>query len=271
MTVSSAPARTAPSYADATLADFIRDLWMGRVWIAAGAALGLGAALLFLMLAVPHYRAEIIVAPVAQHEGDKAADMAAAAPVDFARFESILRAPTVARAVMADPAIVEGIAADRRWQAGRGPHTDSAERVADYLRRRVAVEPVAGTGLRRIVYTHPDPAFAAALPEALMRAADGMIRADALRAAGETAGRLDETLAQTRNAEHRRTLTDMLMNEERARMVLAIDRPFAARVAEPAAAGPKPYWPRKAVVVPVMVVVGAFLGFALFCLRRRPA
>lgn len=259
------------TYADATLADFTRDLWAGRAWLAAGMIVGLAAAALFLMVAVPHYRVIMIVAPVAQYDGDKAEDAARAAPLDFARFESMLRGPTVAQSIMRDEEIMKGLAADRRWRAGAGPKVDNAARVADYLERRVAIEPVAGTGLRRIVYTHPDPAFAVKLPGALTAAADTVIREEGQRGAVERAGQLSATLAQTQNAAHRRTLTDMLMGEERARMVLAMAQPFAARIAEPAAAGPKPYWPRKAVVVPVMAMMGAFFGFALFSLRRRAA
>ena len=259
------------AYADATLGDLMGDLRAGAAWIAGGIVFGCLAAFLFLAMAVPHYRAQMIVAPVAQHDGDKAESAGRAAPVDFARFESILRGPTVARAVMQDKAIMDGIAADARWRGIKAPAIDSPAKMAAYLEKRVAIESVAGTGLRRVVYTHPDPLFAARLPESLVRAADMMIREDGRRATDARVEELGRTLARTQNAVHRRTLTEMMMGQEEARMVLAIDQPFAASVAEPAAAGPKPYWPRKIIVVPVMVFMGAFFGFALFSLRRQPA
>jgi uncharacterized protein involved in exopolysaccharide biosynthesis len=257
-------------YADATLADFGRDLWDGRVWIAAGLAVGLVLAVIFLTLAVPRYKAQMLVGPVAAPAADEN-ENGQTAPLDFARFESILRAPSVAAAVKRDPALVAGIAADRRWRGGDAPETDSAAQVADYLEKNIRVEPAGATILRRVTYTHPDAAFAARLLAAVHKAADTMIREEGRTRAGERAVQLQATLAQTQNAAHRRALTDLLMGQEQARMVLAIDQPFAAAIAEAPAAGAKPDWPRKAVVLPVMMLAGAFFGFALFSMRRRPA
>lgn len=257
-------------YADATLADFGGDMWRARGWIAAGLGAGLALAAIFLMLAVPRYEARMLVGPVVAAE-TQAQEQAQAAPLDFARFESILRAPSVAAVVMRDAELVAGIAADRRWRGARAPETGSAAQIADYLEKHIRVEPAGGTALRRVTYAHPDAAFAVRLLAAVHDAADTMIREEGRARADERAAQLQVALAQTQNAEHRRALTDLLMGQERARMVLAIDQPFAAAIAEAPAAGAKPHWPRKAVVLPVMMLAGAFFGFALFSLRRRPA
>jgi len=258
------------NYADATLADFGGDLWRGRVWIVAGLAVGLALAVIFLTLAVPRYKAQMLAGPVAAPVVEQN-EKAQAAPLDFARFESILRAPSVAAAVKRDAGLVAGIEADRRWRGARAPDTESAAQIADYLEKHITVEPAGGTMLRRVSYTHPDPVFAAKLLAAVHQAADTIIREEGHVRAGERAAQLQETLAHTQNAAHRRTLTDLLMGQEQARMILAIDQPFAAAIAEAPAAGAKPHWPRKAVVVPVMMLAGAFFGFALFSMRRRSA
>jgi hypothetical protein len=155
------------NYADATLADFGRDLWNGRVWIAAGLAVWRALAAVFLMLAVPRY-------------------------------------------------------------------------------------------------------YKAQMLAAVHQAADTSIREEGRARAGERAAQLQERLALTHNPAHRRTLTDLLMGQEQARMIWAIDQLFAAAIAEAPAAGARPHWLRKAVAVPVMMA-GAFFGFALFSLRRRSA
>ena len=68
--------------------------------------------------------------------------------------------------------------------------------------------------------------------------------------------------------DHRRALTSLLMEQEHVQMILAMDEPFAAIIAEPPAAGVKPYWPRKAIVLPVGLLAGMVLAYMLSGLRR---
>lgn len=252
-------------YNEATLGDFLGDVWAAKLFVFLGALAGLGAALLFLTLAIPHYRAVMIVGPV-MAEGDSMAE-----PLAFARFETILRGPAVAAALRQRPAVMDGIAHARRWQFAASPRTEKAADVTEYLGDAVRIEPVGGTPLRRVSYDHPDPVFAVALLRDLYGATDGIIHADSRTLAGGRAAQLEKTLARTRNPEHRRALTEELMREEQKKMILTIDQPFAAQLAEAPAAGPRPYWPRVTLVVPVMVLLGMFAGFVVFSLRRRAA
>ncbi|MBU0858651.1 MAG: hypothetical protein KJ667_01820 [Alphaproteobacteria bacterium] len=252
-------------YSEATLADLIGDVWRGKLFVLAGGLCGLALALLFLMLAVPHYRADMIVGPVVVGP----ADAAQADRLGFERFEAMMRGPSVAQRLRSQPALAAGIAADKNWRHSAAPKVENAAQVAEYLAEHIRIEPVGSTQLRRVTYDHPDAAFAMKLLQALYSATDALIHEENRRMAGERAEQLESTLAQTQNAEHRRTLTTALMGQEQARMMLDINQPFAAIVAEPPAASARPQWPRPVLVMPVLVMVGVFMGFAVSCLRPR--
>jgi hypothetical protein len=252
-------------YADATLGDFIRDLWAARLYLLAAGLAGLLLALVFLGLAVPHTRAAMLVGPVS---ATAAANGAAQGHPVFDRFEATLRGPHVAARIFGDERLLAGLRADRRWRFGATRSLADAADVAAYLEKHVEIMPVGASALRRVRYAHPDPALAVALLAALAAAADEAIRADAQAQVADDKIHLQQSLARTQNPEHRRHLTDRLMTTEETAMMLAQDKPFAAVVAEAPAAEAAPHWPRPAVVVPVLTLMGLFFGFALFNLRR---
>lgn len=276
---------TAAPLPEPTLADILRDLMRARYALAGGALAGLCIAFLFLFTAVPHYRASMLVAPAERRAGP---DIKALLPDnssfalqymvntlgsqdsgDYMRFETTLREPTVATLLLRDPRIVAGIKADRAFSflspndAAQTPETFSA-----YLTARVAVEPVGTTPLRRIVYKHPDPAFASYLLRALHVAADGLIRQEIRERTASREAYLGKALETVEHPDHRRALTSLLMEQEHVRMILAMDEPFAAIIAEPPAAAARPAWPRKSVVLPACILAGMIAGYALSSLRR---
>ena len=100
--------------------------------------------------------------------------------------------------------------------------------------------------------------------------ADTLIRSELEQKTAHRIQYLNQALAQERNPDHQRALTKLLMDQEQIAMVLAVHEPFAATVAEPPSAAPKPSWPRKGVVLPAGLLIGMMLGFACFGLRRAP-
>ncbi len=268
-----------------TFADLLRDLWQARLYLLAGLAAGVIAAFAFLAAAVPHYRADMLVAPSGRGTGP---DIKALLPDnssfavqymlsaigsadsgDFARYEQMLRGISVARALIDEPGLRDALNASARFRIGGGaPAIQTAEELAAYLEDRVTVEPVANTALRRLVYQHPDREFAARLLATLHETADGLIRAEIKGRTRQREAYLQEALAAVAHPDHRRALTALLMEQEHVRMILAMGEPFAAIIAEPAAAGTRPDWPRKAMILPAFVLIGLFLGFAFYHLRR---
>lgn len=256
------------SYADAGFADMLRDLWRARLFVLCGALAGLALAAGMLALGVPHYRATMIVGPVAVKDAAPVPDTAD--PLGFARFEAIMRGPRVAAALRADAAIMAGLRGAARWRIGAPPRVDDDAYMAHYLDKRIGIVPVGDTALRRITFDHPDKAFAAALLRAVYAATDELIHEEQRALAQSRAAQISARLRATDNPDHRRALTGALLGEEQAQMMLAIEQPYAALVAEPPAAGMRPHWPRPELVIPVLVLAGMVLGFALSSLRRAP-
>lgn len=267
-----------------TLADLLKELWQAKAFVLGGGLLGLIGAVLFLALAVPHYRATMLVAPtenrIAPHLQSLSPDDSSlavqemidaqgkAAPQAYARFENTLRGASAAAELMKDRKILAGIAKDRRFVVSGDQKPQSAEALAAYLQTHVGVEPVGMTPLRRLVYKHPDRRFAGYFLTRLYHVTDDLIRQDEN---GKTQGRavyLQKALDNTSNPDHRRVLTAMLMGQQQEQMMLAMEGPYAASVAEPPSAGVRPYWPRKSIVLPVGMLAGLLLGYMMFSVKR---
>jgi hypothetical protein len=270
--------------AEPTLNDMLRDLWRARRALAFGAIMGLACATLFLLLAVAQYRASMLVTPTTR---SGTPDISALFPnnasfameyvmqsfgpgdsSDFMRFETILREPTVAAVLLQDEKIRAGLGEARRSRIGGHKAPATAPQLAAWLQDHVAVEPVGQTRLKRLVLLHPDPVFAAYMLGRLYAAADNVIRAELEEKTVHRIAYLEKTLDKTSHPDHRRVLTQLLMDQEQISMVLAVNEPFAAAVAEPPAAGPRPAWPRKTLVLPGFVFAGAFAAYMIFLLRR---
>lgn len=272
--------------AEPTLGDVLHDLWRAKISVLIGAAIGIVIAAILLTLSVPQYRAEMLVGPAERQASGS--DIKALLPdnssfavqylvsslgtrdsTDFMRFEQTLRGTAAARLLMEDDKIKNGAAMDRTFAFSAQNIVKTPEQLAAYLAKHVIVETVGTTPMRRIVYRHPDPSFAVYLLTRLQQIGDELIREDVRATAEHRADYLEKALEIETNPDHRRALTALLMEQEHVKMLLSIDEPFAAMIAEPAAASPKPDRPRKSLIVAVAMAVGMFLGYAAHAMRRR--
>lgn len=271
-----------------TLADILRDLWRANLYLAIGAAAGFLCALAFLIVAVPQYRASMLVAPTTR---SGTPDISALFPnnasfameyvmqsfgpgdsSDFMRFEAILREPSVSERLLSDERIAAGMAGAKILVFSRPRPPATAAQMAQWLQKNLVVEPVSQTRLKRVSLRHPDPDFAVYVLGRIYGAADSLIRAELAEKTERRTGYLRDTIDRTAHPEHRRVLTQLLMDQEQISMVLAVGEPFAAQMAEPPAASAKPVWPRRALVLPAFVLAGMFAGYFIYMLRRaRPA
>jgi hypothetical protein len=258
------------------LIDVLSFLW--RSWRSLAVGLAAGAALggLFLLLAVPHYRVSIIVGPavdlsgsglVTRGEGFESAAtaglsarMGTGESPDFVRFEKTLTGTAVATTLFQDPKIPEGVSRAARFSFLPGPHADTPEALSAILSRSVSIEPVGLTPLRKIVYSHPDPAFALFLAGALHRTADARIRVDAKIRSAKRIAFLESRMARVRHPDQLRALAALLTEQEQISMMAAMDEPYAAAVVEPPAASPRPTWPPRALVLAVFMAAGTMAG-----------
>lgn len=266
------------------LRDLVCDLWRMRIALGVGAFIGLFAGLVFLHLAVVQYRVSMLVAPTTR---TGAPDVSALFPgnasfameyivksfssgdsSDFMRFEHIVRGPAVAARLMDDPIIVAGVAQDQRFGFMPSKQPVSALHLSAYLERAVKIEPVGTTPMRRLVYDHPDVDFAAYLLHGLYYTADTLLQQEVRARAEARVEWLKAALDQATQPDHRRTLVSLLMDQEQIGMILSLDEPFAARIAEAPAGAVKPQWPKPALVLPVFVMCGLMLGFAVSAIRQ---
>lgn len=258
------------SYEPRTLLDVLADIRKARLYIFGGLFLAFFLAFGFLALAPPHYCAQMLVGPASPlSAGQPVADSTdnnfshAENTADFLRFENMVTGSHVAGLILKDENIVKGLfaekALDQRW---------SPARLADYLKRRVRIEPVGDTKLRRLVYYHPDAEFAVYFLQRLQAATDGLIRAKARAEIAQRMDYLNKTMRQSSEPEQRRNLTTLLMEQERLLMMVSLDQPYAADIIEPASASYKPKWPEPVLVFAGFLLAGALAGFIVYGLRR---
>lgn len=265
--------------AEPTLPDLLRLLWRAWPHLLIGAALGGLGAVLFLLLSIPHYRVTMLVAPA---ERGVRADVKSFLPdnpdfalqyvdrsrespafADFTRFEHTLRGRSVASGLTGDKPLLDGLRRDRRFVFSPHPDLASVDDLATYFRKKITIEPVGNTTLRRVVFDHPEPAFATALLNRLYRQADSLIRRDVAARAEGRVGYLKGMLEKTSHPDHRRVLTSLLMEQEHLLMMLAMEEPFAAIVVEQPSSSARPWWPRKSLIFAGFAFAGALVGFAL--------
>lgn len=267
------------SSGEKTLFDVMRDLWRARYAIAVTGFAGFVLALTFVTLARPYYRAEMVIAP-ASPIGQSGFQLSALPDrtlwhsqsiqnyPDFMRFENKLTASSVAGLLLEDEQIKNGLAGDRPFHFWGESKLWTPETFSLYLARNVSLEPVGNTPLRKIVYMHPERAYAVYMLERLHHITDTLIRQNIRLETQERIEYLQQALARTANPDHRRALADLLMEQERLRMMVSMDQPYAASVVEPPSAGVKPAWPDARFVFPAFILVGCFLGFLIYGARR---
>lgn len=267
-----------------TLGDMLRELYGARLFLFAGALAGTVLAVGVMVFAVPHYRAAMLLAPASETMAGSAASLpgqydlsgmqyvvhrpGALESADFTRFEHILTGPSVAAILFEDPRIRTMVGTDVAFTFLPESAIASPAALSEYLQESVRIRPVGSTALRRVEYSHPDPAFAAFLPEALRAATDELIRRE-VRA--QTERRIAYLLDQTDkivHPQHRQVLTSLLMEQEQMRMMVNMDEPYAAAIVEPSAASSGPVWPSKALVMPLFVLIGLVAGYVIYGFRK---
>ncbi|MCI5059759.1 MAG: Wzz/FepE/Etk N-terminal domain-containing protein [Alphaproteobacteria bacterium] len=262
-----------------SLKDLLKQFWRAKTYIIVGVALACCIALVFLGVVTPKYKAVMIVAPADGYAlGDYAStvqhDQFASLPfwrpkdqegasTDFYRFMHTFRGPAASAILIKDESVLKGIKTTHK----KGIHNNAA--LAQYLNRYVRIDPLGATPLRRISYHHPDPEFAAALLRKLHLVSDQMIRRDRRRQSQSRVEYLEKALQRTRNPDHRKGITNLLMQQEHIQMLANLDEPYAAIVVEPASASSKPVWPNQPLTWFVALFIGAFTGYIIWSLRQK--
>ena len=185
------------------------------------------------------------------------------ASTDFYRFTYMLRGPSVAKILMLDKNVLGKI------NEGRKENIKTEEALAQYLEKNLHIDPLGASPLRQITYHHPDAEFSAALLRKLHLVADQMIRRDRRKQSQSRIDYLNTALSKTVNPDHRRGITNLLMQQEHIQMLANLDEAYSAIIVEPASHSPKPLWPNNVLTYAMAVFLGVFIGFFFWSLWRK--
>lgn len=253
-------------------------LWDRKKYLLWGMAIGLVIAIFLIILLKPQYESAMIVAPPIYDTRTNsfvegvlvyAPDVEARIPTgnpEFIRFEQSMRGPAVSSLLFKMDNIVAKIKEDSFWR-GTKTEMNSPEDLAVYLAKNIKIETMGATSSRKITYRHSDPEFASKLL-VLIRKADDQIIRTSVKAETETKITwLKAEFSKTLNPDHRQALAQLLMSEERRRMLLSLETPYAVNVIEEAAATPRPVVPNRPFILVMMMGVGMFCG-AMYVLLK---
>lgn len=260
------------------IALLFRQIWMTKFYWIIGAVIGCILSFVVMAVSIPHYKATMMISPANPINGAEISSMLADENIfalrylvqrvgmtnssDFLQFENTFSGTNVANKLIQNSDITRGISAQRATRFSGQPDLSSPQELAEYLQKHITIEPVGTSTVRRLVYKHPDPVFAAFLLQNLHHITDRTIR-DKIRTESEARIQyLQASILSTRNPEHRKALTTLLLEQERLKMLASIDQPYAAAIVEPASYSARPKWPNKAFVYAAFILCGMILGFA---------
>lgn len=258
-----------------SLKELLETFWQAKIYIVTSALCALICAIIFLVVATPRYQAVMIVAPADGYAlGDYASsvqyDAIAALPfwrpkdqegasTDFYRFIYTIRGASAANILIKDSRILSSINRNKK-----GREIRSAEELSVYLNKNIRIDPLGATPLRRISYQHPNADFSSAMLRKLHLVADQMIRRERRQQSQRRIEYLEKALRKTIHPDHRKGITNLLMQQEHIKMLANLDEAYAAIVVEPANSSPKPVWPNKMLVLIVFIFLGALLGYIVW-------
>lgn len=262
------------------IADMINYTWRARGFLIYGALAGLLAAALLLIFLKPHYEAWMVVAP--PREGAETLNFLVENPPpilapmanqsipragEYVRFQQTLRGPTIAKILIDKEGFLPALNQKTtfRWSSG---NLSGPTQLSQALSKQIRLDPIGATDSLRLSYTHPDPQFAVKMLQSLVLTTDQLIRLDVRDDVQSRIDWLKAQLKTTLNPDHRQAITKLLMAEERRRMLLSINTPYALSVIEPATALPRPVTPKPTLLVPLCLIIGLAAAFGIFTLRE---
>lgn len=268
-----------------TLNDVMAQIWKARACVILGAIFGALLAAAYIFTAQSDYKIKMILSPANPMNGAEISSLLAddnlfalrylvqrvgvANSSDFLRFENIYHGPSVADLLLDDERIIDGLNRDLAYGYIQNDKPWSAERLSEYLGDHVKLSPLGASPLREMSYHHPDPDFGRYLLAEIHQISDFLIRQNIHSESSQRIDYLKKAIDETSNPEHRRALTTLLMEQERLRMLVSIDQAYAASVVEPPSASVKISRPEPKLIFPVFIMLGGFLGYLVFMMRRK--
>ena len=264
--------KTYPFYPTSeNLPELLARIWVAKKNLLWGVVLGFIVSTILILFLKPQYEATMIVAPPSRESRTDsfvegvfvyAPNVEARIPTgspEFIRFEQSLRGAAVANLLYKMDTVATKIGEDSLWR-GLSSDITSPKDLSVYLARHIKIEPMGATASRKITYRHPDPEFASKLLVFLRKADDQIIRTSVKTETETKIEWLKAQFAKTLNPDHRQAMAQLLMAEERRRMLLSLETPYAVNVVEEASSTPTPVVPNKALILIAMILIGGACG-----------
>ena len=242
----------------------------------------------------PQYTVHMVVGPISTNgpagmgiptaqlpdlERENAAGGSADTLSDYERYLQLLTSPAVAEKLIEKvPNILPAFFEDRwnaknktwylPWRAwpaeilnrvrGGAPwHAPTADDLAARLEGMLQMRVLGATPMRELRLRYDDRSFAITVLYAMHAAADHMIREEAARRSAIISAYIEKQLPMAGLEEHRKILSEFLAAQERIRILVAVDLPYAADIVEAPSAG---LWPDTPQPWP-MIIFGGLIGF----------
>lgn len=271
-------------------------LWQSRWQLLGGAVMGFLIAAILILVITPKYTVRMIVGPVSANGpagmGTPAARVnelrrnhynevvQADTLSDYDRYLQLLTSPSTAQILIKQVPGILQVFFPERWDAhkkewhlppsawpgeifrrvrgGGAWHAPTAEDLSARLKKMLQLRMIGQTPMRELELRYADRGFGLTLLYAMHQAADSVLREEAARRSGAISEYLEKQLQSVRMQEHRAVLTELLAAQERIRILVAVDLPYAADIVEPPTAPLEPDVPHP---MPLLIF-GTLFGFA---------
>lgn len=152
-------------------------------------------------------------------------------------------------------------------------HAPDADRLSSYLSRQVKISlvtlPGTPTPMRKITFRHADRGLAIGILYGLHQATESVIRDEADRRSHAVIEYIQQEMGRVGLQEHRTALAELLAEQERVRMMINLNLPYAADIVISPTAPLMPDWPQPWPIIIGGMLLGIFVRLA-WLIRQYP-
>lgn len=260
-----------------TLGDLFSSIWDVRASMLTGLVIAFLVAVVLLAIGERNFEARMLVAPTPSiNQITEGVSFPSSAVAQFnplegtvtlsskntGLFKTLLVSPRVAWLLMKTDLIESGIKSDPLLGLfSRDTSQWNARDASDYLSKAIVVTSKPEVqGLLQVSYRHPNADFAETLLSKLHAITDELIRNDYRRLTEDRIFYLKKTILQTENPEHRKGLTDLLLELEKELIMVNADRSFSVQMIDPPTASRERRYPATWSILLAFLFVGLLLG-----------
>lgn len=248
------------------------QLWRARWRLVGGAIMGVLIGCIIVLSIRPQYTVRMVVGPVSangpagmgtpaarlqdlRREDTNAANSGMDTLTDYDRYLQLLTSAAMAENLIRNvPDILQTLFPDRwnarekKWQlplaawpaeiinrarGGNPWQAPTADDLSNKLDELLQLRVIGATPMRELRLHYPDRGFGLTLLYAMHEAADNVLREEAARRSTSITEYIQKQLQTVRLEEHRRVLSELLASQERIRILVAVNLPYAADIVEP--------------------------------------